>query len=324
MVMAALEERDTVVEALQAAQSFLIVTHQNPDGDAVGSSLGLRFVLEGLGKRATVVLSEGVPYRYRYLSGADEVVPALPAGARFDATVVLDTGELQRVGAELPGPELRGRLINIDHHATNSGFAEVTWRDERASSVGEMIHALAGLLGAKVTAEVAAALFCAVLTDTGSFRFSNTTPAALHAAAELVAAGARPEIASSAIFFSHPAGRLSLMARVLATLEVVADGRIASVCISPEMFEAVGGDASWVDEFVDFPRSIAGVEVAVLLRDHSPGKVKISLRSRGQVDVARIAEGFGGGGHRPAAGATIDGTLDEVRRRIHAVIEEAL
>ena len=115
-----------------------------------------------------------------------------------------------------------------------------------------------------------------MLTDTGSFRFGNTTPAALHAAAELVAAGARPEVASSEIFFSHPAGRLFLMARVLATLEVVADGRIASVCVTREMFEAVGGDASWVDEFVDFPRSIAGVEVALLLRDHAPGKVKVS------------------------------------------------
>jgi len=316
--------RDGIVQELRAGQRFLVVTHANPDGDAIGSSLGLRFVLESLGKQAVVLIAEGPPYRYQYLPGVAEVVRSLPEGARFDATVVLDTGELERVGGELPDDDGRGRMLNIDHHATSSGFADVTWRDEGASSVGEMIHDLAGRLGVELTADAAAALFCAVLTDTGSFRFSNTTPAALRAAADLVAAGARPEAASSEIFFAHPAGRLFLLGRALATLEVVASGRIASICVTREMLDAVGGDATWVDEFVDFPRSIAGVQVAILLRDYEPGQVKVSLRSRGRVDVARIAEGFGGGGHRPAAGATLDGTIDEVRGRIHAAVEAAL
>ncbi|NOZ87567.1 MAG: bifunctional oligoribonuclease/PAP phosphatase NrnA [Deltaproteobacteria bacterium] len=312
-----------IAKALESAESVLILTHDRPDGDAVGSSLGLSMALESLGKVISVLMPDGIPYRYSKLKGISKIIAGMPANSVFDATVVLDTGSLDRIGGGLPGREIAGKILNIDHHATNNGFADITWCDPGASSVGELIlELLRDHLRIKPGPECAEALFCAILTDTGSFRYSNTSPSALQAAAYLVECGARPDKLSNQIYFSHPAGRVRLLARVLPTLELFKQGRIGLLNVTQEMLDEEHAEISWTDEFIEFVRSIDSVEVALLLKSQRDGKIKVSMRSKGRVNVAEIAEVFKGGGHPHASGATLDGDMRNAIEKVVAEVEK--
>ena len=312
---------------LAEADSVLLLTHDRPDGDAVGACLGLASILERDGKSVTVVMPDGVPYRYECLEGTDRVMQEVPTGARFDVTVVLDTGSLDRIGGGLPTRDVSGKVLNLDHHATNDGFAEVTWCRPEASSAGEMVLALALQgLDSEPDRGAANALFCAIMTDTGSFRYSNTSASALEAASYLVDKGARPADLSNEIYYSHPAGRMMLAAKVLSTLELTCNGQVAMVRLTRTMLKEVGGEMSWADEFIEFPRSIRGVEVALLFKETSEEReIKVSLRSKTRLDVAAIAERFCGGGHPHAAGLTLSGVdMDEAVKVIVDEVENML
>ncbi len=313
---------EEVARALLAARRVLVTSHLNPDGDAVASSLALGLALRALGKEVCVYNPDPVPDNFRFLPGAESFRAAPEPGA-YDLTAVLDCSELDRVGP-LPPPAERGRLVCLDHHLTTRPLGDAYHVDPGASAIGEMLHALLPHLGVALDASIATNIYTSILTDTGSFRYSNTTPAALRVAADAVAAGVAVWDVALAVYESQPLRRLRLLGKVLETLEVSAPGQHGSILVTQQMFQETGTTKDMLDGFINYPRSVEGVEVAVQFREEGPARYKVSFRSRGRVNVAAIAERFGGGGHFNAAGCSVDRPLDEVRALVFDAIEEAL
>jgi phosphoesterase RecJ-like protein len=299
---------EPLLERLRQGRRFLLTSHRNPDGDAIGSEIGLKRLLHRLGKETTIWNRDPTPAVYRPLPGSEEIHagPEPPAGfpTAFDAAIVLECTQPDRTGLEGPLESLP--LINIDHHLGNEGYGEVDWVDTSAPAVGAMIFRLAAALGLAIDPETADALLLTLVTDTGGFRYSNTTAEAFDAAAELVRHGARPQTVSHWLYESQPEPMLRLLGEMLRTLELHCGGRIATVSLTREMNEKSGARPGDSEGLIDYPRSIAGVEAVALFRQLDEGGFKVSLRSRGRLDVQRIADRFGGGGHKNAAGFSSD------------------
>ena len=313
-------------QRLRESGRLLITSHANPDGDAIGSELGLARAMGALGKAATVWNHDPTPPVYSPLAGCERihVGEAPPAGfpASFDVAVVLECPTLDRTGLE---DLLQGLpLINVDHHLGNGVYGDVNWIDTSAAAVGQMIFHLLREMHVSIDEQTADALYLALVSDTGGFRFSNSTPAAFVAASEMVSAGASPERVSQWLYERRSVGALHLQSLVLQTLQLHRDGTIASVVVTPDMYREADAERGDSEGLIDYPRSIAGVEAVALLRELSPGEFKISLRSRGDVDVEVVARSFGGGGHRNAAGCKLTGDLDVVRSQIEDALAEAL
>ncbi|KAB2967164.1 MAG: bifunctional oligoribonuclease/PAP phosphatase NrnA [Thermoanaerobaculia bacterium] len=318
---------DRLVARLRQGHRFLVASHGNPDGDAVGSELGLARVLRSLGKRAAIWNLDATPALYRVLPGAASihVGPEPPADfpAAFDAAIVLDCPSLDRTGLETELARLP--LIDIDHHLGNAHFGEVNWVAPEAPAVGVMVADLARALGAPLDPDTASCLLLALVTDTGGFRFSNATPAAFEAAARLVAAGARVEAVSQWLYESHPEASVRLLGELLATLERHGEGgAVATVHLTRGMFARAGAATGDSEGLIDTPRSIAGVEAVALFREVEDDGWKVSLRSRGTLDVEAVARAHGGGGHRNAAGCRVAGPLEAARRTLVAELLSAL
>lgn len=311
---------------LRQGSRFLICSHQNPDGDAIGSELGLARVLGGLGKSATIWNLHPTPTLYRPLPGSERIhVGAEPPASfpdGFDAAVVLECPGLDRTGLERALPALP--LVNIDHHLGNQRYGVVNWVEVEAPAVGVMVHQLAAALGVRIDADTASCLYLALVTDTGGFRFSNATPAAFEAAGRLVAAGARVERVSQWLYESQPEGAVRLLGHLLGTLRRWRDGRVASVHLTRAMFDAAGAAPGDSEGLIDVPRSIAGVEAIAMLRELEAGEWKISLRSRGAVDVEAVARARGGGGHHNAAGCRGAGERSTLEAELVAELAEAI
>lgn len=312
---------EALLKRIRATNRFLISSHMNPDGDSVGSSLALAAILRSQGKGAVVWHRDPAPAMYRHLPGFESIHVGAegPDGHPdlFDAVVALECPGLDRTGLE---EEFGGLpILNIDHHLGNEHYGEINWIDSAAPSVGEMVYRLARALGVRLSADLATALLLTLVTDTGGFRFSNATPEAFEAAASLVREGARPELVAEWVYESRPESSIRLLAEVLRSLELTSEGRIATALMTREMMRAVGAAPSDGEGLIDHPRSIAGVQVVALLREIDGERTKVSLRSRGDYDVERIASRHGGGGHRNAAGFAIDGEPAAVRSQ---VIEE--
>ena len=270
-----------------------------------------------------MLCADAVPAPLRFLPGAEQVVTALDPDDRFDATVACDTGHPSRLPAALPPPERRGIFINLDHHASTPRFGDLNLIDIRAAAVGVLVYRLLKAMGLPLGPEAAAALYVSLLSDTGGFRHGNTDVEALRVAADLVEAGARAGELASAIWQQDSLEQMKLLGKVLQTLQLTHGGRVGWVTLTNAAVHEAGTAQEPADGFVTFPRSIAGVQVAVLLREQSK-QWRVSLRSRGQVDVARIAGLFGGGGHAAAAGCCLVGDGDMVRRRLTAALSAAL
>jgi bifunctional oligoribonuclease and PAP phosphatase NrnA len=318
---------EDLLRRLRQGHRFLLTSHVNPDGDAIGSELGLARILRGLGKSAVVWNRDPTPTVYLPLPGSDRIHVGTepPAGfpELFDACIVLECPSLDRCGheriSEVP-------LINIDHHLGNQHYGVVNWVDTSAPAVGELVYRLAQGLRTTLDPDTATALYLTLVTDTGGFRFSNATPAAFESAAALVREGARPEQVSQWLYESQPLGAVRLLAAMLGTLEIHSDGRVATALLTPEMFEAAGASAGDAEGLIDTPRSIAGVDAVGLLRRRPDGTWKVSLRSRGEIDVERIARQHGGGGHHNAAGFAPEGdhTGEALRAQVAAELTAAL
>jgi phosphoesterase RecJ-like protein len=324
--MGGMKAPEDLLRKIRQGNRFLLTSHVNPDGDAIGSELGLARLLRGLGKGAVVWNRDATPSLYRPLPGSDRihVGEEPPAGFpdRFDAIVVLECPSLDRTGVEKHLSELP--VINIDHHLGNQCYGAVNWVDSAAPAVGEMVYRLAQGLKLSLEPDVASCLYLTLVTDTGGFRFSNATPAAFEAAASLVREGAQPEQVSQWLYESQPLGVVRLLGELLRTLEIHQGGRVATGRLTLEMFtraEALAGDS---EGLIDHLRSIAGVEAVALIREREDGSHKVSLRSRGEVDVEKIARRHGGGGHRNAAGFTLPGSGEEILRQVVAALAEAL
>lgn len=316
-----MNEPSEIVSALRGCNSILVSVHKSPDGDALGSQLALMFSLEKLGKAVTAQNLDPVPEIYRFLPGSERIRTGTLIEGTFDSAVVLDS-DPSRTGLFEKGCPA-DILINIDHHITNAFEWPLTWLDPSASATGEMIHELIQKLGVPIDREIALCLYASIFTDTGSFRYANTTAKSMHLAAEMIEAGADPWVVTENVYESFAYRRLKLLGSVLAGMERSEDGRIAWVVVTEELFRQNRATAEDTDNFVNFVRSAKGVEVAVLFRQTGENQYKISLRSKGRIDLSGPAQALGGGGHKNAAGGIVDGPLSEVKNKVINEINKA-
>ena len=310
-----------VVELIENKQDFAITTHIRPDGDGVGSSLGLCWLLRSLNKSAEVIAADTIPVAYRTLPGAEEIRQVGEIDREYDAVFVIECSDVDRPGIKGLSDQF---TVNIDHHATSEHFGSINWIDSTASAVGEMIYNLCKAIGGRVTREIAECLYLALVTDTGSFHFSNTTDRTLKVASELVRVGVKPADISEAVYNSYPWSRIELMRRVLETVKRDESGRIAwmrQTLAMKDDSKAVDGDNNG---FVNIPLAAREVLAVVYTREVGPNQFRVSLRSKGDINVAKVAEKFGGGGHKNAAGCCIEGNWDEREQELVKAVSEAV
>ncbi len=310
-----------VVELIENKQKFGITTHIKPDGDGVGSSLGLCWLLRSLGKQAEVIVHGDIPPSYRSLPGADDIRHVEAVDRQYDAIFVIECSDLSRPGIRGLDREL---TVNIDHHATSEHYGTINWIDSTASAVGEMIYNLCKAIGGRVTKEIAECVYMALVTDTGSFHFSNTTDRTLKVASELVKAGAKPAEISETVYNNYPWSRIELMRQVIGTIRRDESGRVASMRQTLKMREEAGAVDGDNNGFVNIPLAAREVLAVAYMREVGPEQYRVSLRSKGSINVAKIAEQFGGGGHRNAAGLRLEGDWDQKEAEIVSALRSAV
>lgn len=313
-----------IAERIRGGDRFLVTGHRNPDGDALGSALALRFMIEALGKEARVVVRDGWAPPLRNLPGIGEVVvsdslpPDYPDG--WDALFTMECPDDQRAGLPiLPGP-----VVNIDHHLGNTNYGQINWVDLDAPSVGEMLLALADELGITLDERMATAIYVSLASDTGFFRYSNTTLRAFEGAKRLVEAGAHPGEISLWINESQDPAALKLLGLCLSTLEMHADGRISLMRLTREMLREADAEPEHADGISSYGRVIDGVQIAAFLKETEDGKTRVSLRAKPGVDVMAVASCFGGGGHKAAAGCRIDAPIEQAKTELLPRLVRAL
>lgn len=316
-------------EAIEAAQRIVMACHVNPDGDALGSMLGLAHALSSLGKSLTLLSQDGVPEKYGFLPGVD-LVRRTSDFPNFDLALVLDSGDLSRIGDHIR-PIIGGarRVVDIDHHAVAGAFGDIRVLDHRAASTSEIVYALIAAMGIPLTPAIATCLFTGVITDTGSFRFQNVTPNTFRVAALLLEGGAPPAYVSENVFENRNFAATRLLGSALASLSQTVDGKIIWAHITTDDFAAAGATDEETEGVVTYVRGVRGANVGILFReiaavDGEETKIRVSLRSRENVNVAMIAQKFGGGGHRMASGCTLAMPLAEAESTMIAAVAEAM
>jgi len=310
-----------VVELIENQTKFAITTHVRPDGDGIGSSLGLRWLLTSLGKEAEVIVRDEIPNSYKSLPGAEDIRRVSEIDGEYDAVFVMECSDMDRPGIRFLEKEL---VVNIDHHATCDHYGTINWIDPTASAVGEMIYNLCKAIGGKVSSEIAECVYMALVTDTGSFHFPNTSERTLKVASELVKAGANPSNVSEAVYNSYSWSRIALMQQVIATLKRSVDGKIAWMRQTKEMVDETGAVDGDNNGFVNIPLAAKDVLAAFYMREVSEQTYRVSLRSKGEINVARIAERFDGGGHKNAAGCRLTGDWDELETALVGVLSKEI
>ena len=308
-----------VLRILRENQSFLVVSHARPDGDAIGSALGMLHLLEGMGKTVTVAFADPIPSTYACLPGSGRIARGIPPGMVPDVAILLECDSIERTGfAETPAR----MLVNIDHHQSGRHFADFNWIDPEACAVGAMVYDLAVASGAEITPEIASCLYVAILTDTGSFTYASTSASTFGLAEHLLECGADSTGISQAIYFSNSQSKVRLLGVALSNMEI--EGEIAWSLVTRDEMLRSSAAAEDCEGIVNYLIGIAGVRAAVFLRELPAGDCfRLNLRSKGSVDVAEIAERFAGGGHRNASGCTITGPIEEVAERVLGALREA-
>jgi phosphoesterase RecJ-like protein len=306
--------------ALKASQRLILAAHVNPDADGMGSCLGMALALRSLGKQAWVALDGALPESLEFLPWGD-VLKEQPGP--YDTALVMDSPELSRTGRLAPALQACPALVAIDHHPSVKPFGTHSWIDPSAAASGELAHALIQALGAPITGAIALALYTALADDTGSFRYSNTSPRTHRLAAEFLEAGVKPYAVAQQLFDSYTPQSLRLLSAGLARIQVLAGGRLGLVVLERGLIASCGASDEDAAGIINYVRGLKGVEVAAVLRE-GEGQHRASLRSRGRVDVAAVARPFGGGGHAAAAGLTLTGDLKPSLTALTGALEAAL
>jgi phosphoesterase RecJ-like protein len=312
-----------ICDVIREKDRFLIACHENPEGDAIGSELALALALRKMGKTATVLNADPVPRNLLFLAGADTVVFE-EDGSGYDVAIVVDCGSPERTGrvaGELLKPPI---LVDIDHHRTNGGRGKLALVDPDAAATGLLVHKVLVALGVEIDRDIAENIYVAVLTDTGSFHYGNSSPDAFRVAGEMVGLGVDPWAVAEQVYETQSFSRIRLLGRVLSSLETAAGGRVASITTMRADLAEFGAGKDDLEGFINYPRSIIGTEVAVSFREEEGGCFRVSFRSKGRVDVSEVAGRFGGGGHRNAAGCSVPGALAEEKPRVYGALEAAL
>jgi len=306
-----MDQIEQVLEHIGQRRHFLVTSHTRPDGDAVGSTLALAQILRRMGKTAEVVLGDAVPVIYKPLPHAETIIHTSQVNGRYDAAIILECDSILRT--RLQGLDDHF-LINIDHHASSKPFADVNWIDPSACAVAEMVYRVALAAQVKITHEIATCLYTAVLTDTGAFCFAPTNACTFELAKTLVEHGADPARIAQNIYFANPTSKMRLLGAALSNLH--REGALTWMAVTRNDMERSGALEEDCEGLVNYALSIAGVEVAVFFRETADGRVRVSIRSKGAVNVADMAEKFGGGGHACASGFSVPGTLLTAEARV--------
>jgi phosphoesterase RecJ-like protein len=308
-----------VLECIAANTRFVVTSHARPDGDAVGSALACGEILRRLGKQADVAMSDRVPHIYRTLPYADQVIGANLLKAEYDAVIILECDSLARTGLNGFQPPF---VINVDHHFSAKPFGNINWIDPEACATAEMIFQLGRGASVTITKNIATCLYTAVMTDTGSFRFAGTCERTFALAGELVRCGADPVQCANNVYFANPLSKIRLLGSALSTLR--REGSIAWMHITRAQMQECGALDEDAEGLVNYALSIEGVQVAVFFREILDHHYRVSLRSKPGVDVAAIAESFGGGGHHNASGCSVDGRIAAATEKVLAKVRTTL
>jgi phosphoesterase RecJ-like protein len=317
---------DAVVERLTKSQSIFLATHINPDGDAIGSLISLGLGLQQFGKRVYTYNESPIPAVYRFLPGVRSVKQTLPSSVEWDTAVLLDCGDIERIGTA--ADRLRGfsQIINIDHHVTNTDFGQYRLVDSGASSSAEIVYRLLKRMNVEIDEAIATAIYTGILTDTGSFRFANTNSAAYAICAEMVQCGVDPYTVAQHVYGTYSLGRIKLLNMALDSIEISTNGKLSLMTLTQEMFSETDTNQEDVDGMINYAKRIEDVRVAALILENASSATQkrfhVSLRSNGTVDVAEIAASFGGGGHSNAAGFGVESSLKDLKETIKSIAEK--
>jgi len=302
--------RDAILEK----QRFLITSHARPDGDSIGSQLAMAFALDALGKQVRIVNSDPAPDHYQDFPGMERIeIAAKVERPDVDAVIVMECSDLTRTGVAGLEQEF---LINIDHHAGNRMYGALNWHDESSAACGEMVFDLIRALGVPLSLEIATHVYLAILTDTGSFHHSHITPRTFDICRQCVEAGVTPAVMARRVFDSNSFGKLKLIGALLDGMELVDDGRLAVLYMDDQMLAATGSTNNDTEGLINLPLTAREIQAVVFFKTVGNGDVRVSMRSKYDVDVRRVASEFGGGGHKNAAGFTVAGHLGDVRAGI--------
>ncbi|HOB11782.1 MAG TPA: bifunctional oligoribonuclease/PAP phosphatase NrnA [Syntrophomonadaceae bacterium] len=305
--------------------AWVLVGHVIPDGDCIGSLLGLFWGLNSLGKRVVLGLEDPVPPIYNYLPGSDRLRPLPSDDDLPDAVIFLDCSDEERAGELVQGRlHQRSVTINIDHHATNPSYSDYNYIDDKAAATAELVYYLLKELEVEITPVIAQCLYAGLVMDSGRFMYSSTRPETLEVAAQLLRSGVDLERARIELFESKPREEVLLLKLALQNLAWDESGHIAWMTLAYDDVARIGALNLHPEGIINYTRSIAGVEVGLLIREISPGVCKIGFRSKGKVDVASLAARLGGGGHRQAAGARLEGSLGQVTQRVVQMVREVI
>jgi len=315
---------EKIAAAITASGTVAILPHVSADGDALGSSFALALALSGIGKNAVVLLEEKVPLLYRFLPGINYAMIYEGSDMRYDIAVALDCGDIGRLGSRKQVLENAAATANIDHHTTNTGFAMLNYVDETASSTGEIIFILLRLMECKLDKNIATSLYTAISTDTGGFRYSNTTAQTHKVVADLLSLGVDAAEISRQVFDITSYEKVKLTGAAIQSLELFAEGRIAVMTLDNETIMNAGAAEEDSNGIINIARNIRGVEVAAMLRQLDNGEIRVNLRSNTYVDVSAVAERYSGGGHKRAAGFTAIGDPEQVKAGLIEELQKVL
>ena len=314
-------ELQQIVEAIRVRRRFVVCSHARPDGDSIGSALAMTYALRALGKTVRVVGSDPAPAPIQAFPGVPEIEIADRIEGEFDAAIVMECGDLARTG--IAGLD-RFFVINIDHHPGNKGYGDINWFDDSAAACGEMVFALIGALDVPLSVDIGTHIYVAILTDTGSFHYSSISPKTFDICKQVLEAGVDPVDVARKVYDSNNMGRLKLFGSVMRAMQIDASGRIAIVYLDHEMAREAGGTYEDTEGLINLPLTVKEIQAVVFFKHLEGEEYRVSLRSKGDVDIGAVAKEFNGGGHKNAAGCTANGPIESLQRQFVQLIEHAI
>lgn len=310
-----------ILEVIRAKQRFVLSSHSRPDGDAIGSQLAMAYALRRLGKDVRLVNGDAAPPPLMAFPGVRDIEISPTFEGETDAVLVMECGDLGRTGVS--GFE-RHFVVNIDHHPGNRGYGQVNWFDSSASACGEMVFDIIQALGVRFTPDIATHIYLAILTDTGSFHYSNITPRTFGICGMMLDAGVDPVQVARTVYDSNNMGRLKLFGSVLSAMQIDPSGRIAALYLDHEMARAAGGTYEDTEGLINLPLTVKEILAVVFFKQVEGNEYRVSMRSKGNVDIGAVAKEFGGGGHKNAAGCGVNGAIDGLQKLFLEKVERAI
>jgi bifunctional oligoribonuclease and PAP phosphatase NrnA len=314
-------ELQQIVETVRARASFVLSSHARPDGDSIGSQLAMAYALRELGKEAVVVNSDPAPAPLHQFPGVADITIARSVARTADAAIIMECGDLARTGVE--GLD-RFFLINIDHHPGNTAYGAINWFDPRAAACGEMVYDIVRALGIPLTVDIATHIYIAILTDTGSFHYSSISPRTFDICRETLEAGVDPVQVARNLYDSNNMARLKLFGAVISAMQIDRTGRIAIIYVDHEIARAAGGTYDDTEGLINLPLTVKEIQAVVFFKQIEGDAYRVSMRSKGDVDVSAVAKEFGGGGHKNAAGCTATSPIDALQKLFIEKLEVAI